>query len=546
LDPNPHLAILQVVASRLSRSLDVEEVLKTALTALTHVTGHEISSLHLLSPSGAALHLRGDRGLTDELREANATLPIGEGAIGRVAASGETLVVKDAATSPLTLPTARRAVEAAGIRGFVCVPIRAQGRVLGTLSLGRQVLEAFTPEEVRLLEATADQIGVALDNARLYSETRRQLEELKRTQAQLIHAERLAAIGELAAGVAHEINNPLTTILGEIQLLLLEELPPRMRERLKIVVEESARTARIVQNLLLFARRYPPQSNPCSLADSVRRVLDLKAYQLQVDNVRVVTDYQTCPPVWADEHQIQQVLLNLVQNAHQAMRPRGHGVLTVRVKPESGWARIEVLDDGPGIAPENLKRLFEPFFTTKAPGEGSGLGLSVSYGIVAEHNGRLWAENRADGGAAFYVELPFGGPSRTVEAPPDVVPSVRPLRVLVVEDEDRVAHVISNLLKNLGHTATMALDGADGIARAVATPFDVVIVDVKMPGMTGHEFWQELVARGLPLARRTVFMSGNQRSPEMAAAVADSGAPILGKPFTVQELAAVLRVAVQR
>ena len=546
MDPNSHLAILQIVASRLSRSLDVEEVLKTALTALTHVTGHEISSLHLLSPSGAALHLRGDRGLTDELREANATLPIGEGIIGHVASSGETLVVKDNAASPLLLPTARRAVEAAGIRGFVCVPIRAQGRVLGTLSLGRQVLEPFTPEEVRLLEATADQIGVALDNARLYSETRRQLEELKRTQAQLIHAERLAAIGELAAGVAHEINNPLTTILGEIQLLLLEELPPRMRERLKIVVEESARTARIVQNLLLFARRYPPQSNPCSLADSVRRVLELKAYQLQVDNVRVVTDYQTCPPVWADEHQIQQVLLNLVQNAHQAMRPRGHGVLTVRVKPESGWARIEVLDDGPGIAPENLKRLFEPFFTTKAPGEGSGLGLSVSYGIVAEHGGRLWADNRADGGAAFYVELPFGGPSQTVEAPPDVVPSVRPLRVLVVEDEDRVAHVISNLLKNLGHTATMALDGADGIARAVATPFDVVIVDVKMPGMNGHEFWQELVARGLPLARRTVFMSGNQRSPEMAAAVADSGAPILGKPFTVQELAAVLRVAVQR
>jgi CheY-like chemotaxis protein len=228
------------------------------------------------------------------------------------------------------------------------------------------------------------------------------------------------------------------------------------------------------------------------------------------------------------------------------MRPRGHGALTVRVKPESGWARIEVLDDGPGIAPENLKRLFEPFFTTKAPGEGSGLGLSVSYGIVAEHGGRLWAENRADGGAAFYVELPFGGPSQTVEAPPDVMPSVRPLRVLVVEDEDRVAHVISNLLKNLGHTATMALDGADGIARAVATPFDVVIVDVKMPGMNGHEFWRELVARGLPLARRTVFMSGNQRSPEMAAAVADSGAPILGKPFTVQELAAVLRVAVRR
>jgi CheY-like chemotaxis protein len=133
-----------------------------------------------------------------------------------------------------------------------------------------------------------------------------------------------------------------------------------------------------------------------------------------------------------------------------------------------------------------------------------------------------------------------------VEAPPDVAPTVRPLRVLVVEDEDRVAHVISNLLRNQGHTVTIALDGADGIARAVASAFDAVIVDVKMPGMNGHEFWQELVSRGLSLARRTVFMSGNQRSPEIAAAVADSGAPTLGKPFTVQELAAVLRVVSQR
>jgi two-component system NtrC family sensor kinase len=140
----------------------------------------------------------------------------------------------------------------------------------------------------------------------------------------------------------------------------------------------------------------------------VRRVLDLKAYQFQQDDVQVITELEPCPPVRADEHQLQQVLLNLVQNAHQAMvRDGGERTLTVRLAVEGERALIAVLDTGPGIAADVLPRIFDPFFTTKPPGEGSGLGLSVSYGIVAEHRGRLWAENRPEGGAAFYVEIPF-------------------------------------------------------------------------------------------------------------------------------------------
>src|SRR5262249_18030083 len=160
-----------------------------------------------------------------------------------------------------------------------------------------------------------DQIGIALDNARLYSETLRQLDELKRAQAQLIHAEKLSAVGELASGVAHEINNPLTTILGQAQLLLdRPDVNEYVRERLSIVSDEAARAARIVQNLLLFSRHYPPERRPCSVADQVSRVLELKAYQLRSDSIQLETDFEECPPVWADENQVQQVLLNLIQN----------------------------------------------------------------------------------------------------------------------------------------------------------------------------------------------------------------------------------------
>jgi two-component system NtrC family sensor kinase len=337
-------------------------------------------------------------------------LPVGRGQVGGVAALGTTLVLKNAADDPSLLPEAREAMANDRIHGLVCVPIHSRDKILGTLTLGRRTEEPFTEREIALVEATADQIGIALDNARLYSEKRQQLEQLQRFQAQLVHAEKLSAVGQLASGVAHEINNPLTTILGQTHLLLTQHpLADSVRGRLNIVAEESARAARIVQNLLLFSRHYPPERRPCLVADQARRVLDLKSYQLQQDGVEVVTEFDDGPPVYADEHQLQQVLLNLIQNAHQAMTKQNTPrILTVKALTGPQAILVSVLDTGPGIPPEHLPRIFDPFFTTKPPGEGSGLGLSVSYGIVAEHRGRLWAENRPGGGAGFFIELPLG------------------------------------------------------------------------------------------------------------------------------------------
>ena len=417
----PHLKILHTVAEAVSRTLDVDEVVRTAVEALTGVTGHEISSLHLISEDGKTLELRGERGMSPRLREVNRSLPVGEGLIGHVATSGKTVQIDRNYEDPNVLPSARAAVRREQIHGFVCVPIHSRGRVLGTLSLGRKTVDQFDRQELALLQAAADQIGIALDNARLYSELLRERDEIKlahaqriRAETQLIHAEKLSAVGELASGVAHEINNPLTTILGLTHLLLTnpEMTSPHVRERLGIVAEEAGRAARIVQNLLLFARHYTPERRPCSLADQARRVLELIGYQLQQDNIRVVTDFTACSFVWADENQLQQVLLNLVQNAHHAMAKHpANRVLTVRVWPSDRHACVEVHDTGPGLPAEVLPRVFDPFFTTKPPGEGSGLGLSVSYGIVTELGGSLRAENVADGGAAFIIELPLGEPA---------------------------------------------------------------------------------------------------------------------------------------
>jgi len=407
-----HLQILRTVTAAVSRSLNLNEVLQKSVNALTHVTGHEIASLHLLSADGETLLLRGQRGFSDRLRQVNEVLPLGHGLIGRVALTGRVRRLDQVTKATDLLPVAREVVAADGIRGFVCVPIRARHRILGTLSLGRRTPEPFSDEEVALLESAADQIGLALDNARLYSETRQQLEDLRRTQSEVVKAERLAAVGELAGGVAHEINNPLMIILGQVHLLFQSQDSEAMLNGLRIIDGATKRAADIIRDLMLFAEHFPLRPTRCRVADQIQHVLEVQKGRLDVHHVEVHTRIEETPEIWADAGRLQEAFFHLIQNAEQAMvAAHGGGRLAIRVGASAFGVRIEVADDGPGIPPEDLPRIFNPFFTTKAPGEGRGLGLSVAYSVVAEHEGRLWAENRPDGGAVFIVELPIGTPA---------------------------------------------------------------------------------------------------------------------------------------
>jgi signal transduction histidine kinase len=405
----PHLRILHRIGRAVGVSPDVDEVLRVALDALTQVTGHEISSLHLLSADGATLRLRGDRGLRPRLREVTRVLPAGQGIIGRVAASGNTVHLSDATESLDLWPGARAIVSEEGIHVFVCVPIQNRGETLGVLSLGRRTPEPFTQSEIALVEASANQIGLALANAQLYAETRRRLEDLKVAEAQLIEGEKLSAVGRMAAGLAHEVRNRLTAILGHAELLLMgADDAAHTRQRLNTIVDETSSAARMLQNLLRFSGMQATERQLCHLRDQIQWVLEVKGGALRRDGIRVVTALDSVPPVRADETQLQQVLLNLVQNAHQALAAHaGERELTVRLSQTDGKrVRLEVLDTGPGIPPELLPRIFDAFSTTKPRSEGTGLGLWVSCAIIEEHKGTLRAENRAGGGAAFVIELP--------------------------------------------------------------------------------------------------------------------------------------------
>jgi C4-dicarboxylate-specific signal transduction histidine kinase len=406
-----HLQVLRAVNEAVSRSLDLNEVLQRSLAALTHVTGHEISSLHLISADGNSLLLRGDRGLSDELRRVNVELPMGEGLIGRVALTGQARRVDDVGITDDLLPAARIAVTTDGIRGFVCVPIRARHRILGTLSLGRQTEDLFTDEEVALLECVADQIGLALDNARLYGEINRQLDDLRRAQIEVVKAERLSAVNGLAAGVAHEINNPLTIIMAQLHLMGQAPMSTQVEEALSVIDAAAKRAASIVRDLILFAEHRPPRRSRCQVTEQIREVVAFEEARLESEGVSVRTNLEPVPDIWADHNHLQEVLLHVIQNAQHAMvEAHGGGVLTITTTMVESGVRIEVADDGPGIPPEHLPRIFNPFFTTKQPGDGRGLGLSVAHSIVTEHGGRMWAENRPDGGALFTIDLPIGEP----------------------------------------------------------------------------------------------------------------------------------------
>jgi nitrogen fixation negative regulator NifL len=326
-------------------------------------------------------------------------------------------------------------------------------------------------------------------NARDVTERKRAEETQERLRQQLTHSEKLAAMSELLAGVAHELNNPLSVVIGHTALLA-HGADGAVAARAEKISRAAERCGRIVKNFLALARQYPPERTAVDLNQAVRDALEMMAYPLRVDNVKVVAELDPeLPMLAADPHQLQQVLVNLTTNAHQAMRGvDGPRRLTVRTGADgvAAQAWLEVSDSGPGIPPDVEARLFEPFFTTKPVGQGTGLGLSICQGIVEGHGGAISVDGGLGRGATFRIVLPIGAPAPAAGSPEDEGPVVSPRRILVVDDETEVAAVVSEMLHRDGHEVTTAMDGADALARLRERPYDAIVSDIKMPGWTGR------------------------------------------------------------
>jgi PAS domain S-box-containing protein len=469
---------------------------------------------------------------------------------------------------------------------------------------------------------------VDLGGQRRFLQLVRDLSDQEKLQRELLQAQKMEAIGQLVSGVAHELNNPLAAIIAFSQLIRGDtRLPEDMKHDAGLLVQEADRTRRIVQNLLDFARARPPERRPTGIGVLVGSVLELQSYALSTNRIQVKIDIPaTLPEVDLDRAQLQQVLLNLTINAIQALRgherktPAHLWVTASLVKPKSSTGvarnaklledvqrvRITIRDDGPGVPESDRARLFDPFFTTKQPGEGTGLGLSVSFGIVAAHLGHLWYEpGPGNVGSSFIIELPVTArtiyepgltealdhdprrgegrrlptaksvkatatapavapgprlaPTPAVSPPGAAEPSgaapsqatpagnaeprpeTRRPRVLALDDEPSIRAFLRKAITMAGMDCAPFQDGAQALEGIRDSDFDVMLVDHRMAGMSGTEFYEAAVEFRPGLAGRVIFMSGDVLNPELRGFATQRGIRLLAKPFDIDAVIRVVR-----
>ena len=367
--------------------------------------------------------------------------------------------------------------------------------------------------------------------------------ERRRLQDQLIQSEKMSAIGQLIAGVAHDLNNPLTSVVGFADFLAESgDAPPRLKEPLLVIRQEAERAANLVRNLLGFARKQEHRVRSTSIRPLLHATLGLLHNQLMANRVEASLELEPdLPELDLDPNQIQQVFVNLINNASQAIASAGRpGTITIRVRHWLDGIAVDISDDGPGLTPELATRAFEPFFTTKPEGLGTGLGLSISQGIVKEHGGRITLATDPGMGATFTVELPRRSRPTPVAPPEAIRDPIRPLRVLVIDDEPHILHYMRATLEAWGHTVDVAADGFVGLERALAAEFDIIISDLRMPRLGGREFYQELQQKDSAIASRVVFSTGDTIRGDTLTFIEQQGRPCLHKPFSLSELRALL------
>lgn len=382
----------------------------------------------------------------------------------------------------------------------------------------------------------------------------RDITEQRRAQTQLQQAEKLAAMGQLVSGVAHEINNPAAIISGFAQTLLLDQLGPDQRETVQMMYDEATRIGRITSNLLAFARAGSKERTLVDLNETVRRTYALRSYHLTTLNITVNLELdEASPKAWANGSEMQQMLLNLLINAEQALTgtPNRRNITIRTAATGEDRVLLEVSDTGPGIAVDIQERIFDPFFTTKPEGSGTGLGLSICYGIVHDHGGRISVQSVPGYGATFTVELMRDARTRqrTTPAPMPIPEEARApdaaLSVLLIDDEEGLRRAVLSFLKRRGMHAIAVGDGSDALRVLRRERFDVIVSDVRMPGMSGGEFLERLRREHPTMVKRLVFTTGDTFAADTSTLLRDSGVPSLVKPYDFAKLESMLHDVVK-
>jgi GAF domain-containing protein/CheY-like chemotaxis protein len=498
---------LSHVNRAVSASLRLDDVLDEIARAAGTLCDAPLATVWLADEAERVLvrrALHGAPGVRDQLP---ARLAFGQGGVGVVAERRQARL--NVPVEGDTQIVARETLLALGVRTFSGLPVMLGDRLLGVLAISARGARTLGAADEALLQALVGQAAVAIENARLYEEARaheiearRALDELRRTQEQLVRMEKLRALGEMASGVAHDFNNVLAVILGRVQLLQRKLEDPTFRRWLSIVEQaalDGAQTVRQIQEFTRVRRDLPTQT--VDLNQAVRDAVEMTRTRWRDESqsrgieIRLALDLGVVPTVDGQPSELREVLTNLILNAVDAL-PRG-GEIRIATRLQDGQVEMSVADTGVGMSESVRRRIFEPFFSTKGP-RGTGLGLAMVYGIVSRHGGEILVESAEGSGSTFTIRLPMGR-----AAPPRGGPGStsggESVRVLVIDDEPFVRDTLGEILRQQHHDVVVADDGASGLARFSEGAFDLVMTDLAMPGMSG---WQ--VARAVKAVRPQV------------------------------------------
>lgn len=539
---NRELNALNNIAVIGAQSFDLDEILNVTLRQTVDLFGADLGSVWIMDPSNHVLKARATVG-AHNLGALAPEFPIPPDLYHVL------LERRPEALGPehvdLFPELARAHLRGLGSAAWVWVLLWVGDKPLGVLGISSRTAREYTVLDRNLIIAIGRQLATTIDKVRLYEETTKAYDDLRRTQEQLLQSEKMSAVGQLISGVAHELNNPLTAIVGYAQLLEQEPLSERALDFVQKLYKQTQRTRRVVQNLLSFARQRKPLKQDVDLRRVIDETLALRDYDLNLNNLGVERNFSDAfPHVVADAHQLEQVFLNIINNAVDAMLEGGKGGqlhVSAGTDDEHNCAVVEFRDTGPGI--KEPKRIFDPFYTTKTVGKGTGLGLSICYGIIKEHGGDITAFNHPEGGAVFQIRLPLTSRVRIPEMAPVSIPkeALRG-RILAIDDEEAVLELERELLSGAGAEVHCAQDGAQAIGLLQQHTFDAIVIDSKMPGEYDSADVYRWVLKNHPeMASRFVFTISHATEPSVRAFMEEHSLTHIEKPFQVSELLSILR-----
>jgi PAS domain S-box-containing protein len=544
---NRELNALNAMAVIASQSFDLDEILNLTLRQVISLLGGESGSVYLADPEEATFRRRASWGQRSSDRSRSSEIQFREG-FGDLVTRSRTEVLSEEYL-PHMPQSVTDFIRADGSQSWIWVLLWGKDKPIGMMGISSRERREYTSNDENLLVAIGRQLSTTIEKVCLYEETCRAYEDLRRTQEQLLQSEKMSAVGQLIAGVAHELNNPLTAILGYAQLLESEGLGERAMDFVSKLFKQAQRTHRVVQNLLSFARQRKPQQQEVEICKVLEETLALRDYDLKVNDIKLEQEIEAgIPTVTGDPHQLEQVFLNIINNAVDALLEVGRGgSLKVRVLHGEGQVHVQFQDSGPGI--KEPHKIFDPFYTTKSVGKGTGLGLSICYGIIKEHGGEILASNSQEGGAVVEVRLPASGRTTVSEHPAAIPPRESAIegRLLLVEDEAAVLEFERDVLAGAGAQVIPLMNLDDARTRLSRDLFDAVIINGKMPGGWSAPEASAWIAENCPrLKNCLLFTFSSVVEPEMRNFLHQNHLPYLVKPFEVGELISQVRRLLQK